>query len=151
MSSEMGIVVAVGAVIIDEKGRVLLGRHKLERRGFWTGKWICPGGKLKKGETIKEGILREVMEETHLEIELCDPLPPFERIVRDETGKGVILHVIYIDYTAHPLNGELMADSDLGEVIWASSAKLKSIWDELHEDTQILLSNAGLCNWTVDT
>ena len=42
----MGIVVAVGAVILDNEGRVLLGRHKPERRGFWAGKWICPGGKL---------------------------------------------------------------------------------------------------------
>jgi len=150
MRKEMGIVVAVGAVIIDEDSRVLLGRHKPERRGFWAGKWICPGGKLENGETIKEGILREVMEETHLKIELCYPLPAFERIVMDETGKDVILHVIYIDYTAYPLDGELRADSDLGEVSWASSETLKSIWDELHEDTQILLSNAGLCNWTVD-
>ncbi|HDM36938.1 MAG TPA: NUDIX domain-containing protein [Candidatus Syntrophoarchaeum butanivorans] len=141
----MGIVVAVGAVILDNEGRVLLGRHKPERRGFWAGKWICPGGKLMEGETIKDGILREVMEETHLSIELCDPLPPFERIVWDEGS--VVLHVIYIDYTARVVGGELEPDSDLGEAIWVSCDELRSIWYELHEDTRILLTNARLCDW----
>jgi 8-oxo-dGTP diphosphatase len=143
----IGIVVAVGAVILDNDDRVLLGRHKPERKGFWAGKWICPGGKLKEGEKIDEGIHREVFEETHLKIELMRALPPFERIVMDETGEGVTLHVIYIDYTAMLVGGELRADSDLGEVIWVSCDELKGIWDELHEDTRILLTNARLCDW----
>ncbi len=76
--AEQAIMIGVGAVIEDEAGRILLVKHVPERGGFWQGKWICPGGELGLGETIEEGIKREVMEETQLEIDLVTPLHPFE-------------------------------------------------------------------------
>ena len=89
-----GIMVAVGAVIEDKKGRILLVKHVPGRGGFWQGKWICPGGALEPGETIEEGIKREVMEETQLEIDLVKPLPPFDTVVKSN-GK-VSLQVVYV-------------------------------------------------------
>ena len=38
----------------------MLVKHVKEHGGFWQGKWICPGGELEYGETIAEGIKREV-------------------------------------------------------------------------------------------
>ena len=142
--AEKPIVAAVGAVIEDETGRILLVRHKPERGGFWQGKWICPGGKLELGETIKEGIKREVREETRLEIELVKPLHPFDRIVR--SGDGVSLHVIYIDYLAKLVGGELKAGSDVGEAIWVEKKQIPLMWEELHEDTKKLLQIAGVAS-----
>jgi ADP-ribose pyrophosphatase YjhB (NUDIX family) len=137
---EQQITVAVGAVIENEVGEILLVKHVPERGGFWQGKWICPGGGLELGETIKEGILREVKEETKLEIELTTPLIPFQRIVKQ--NHETVLHVIYIDYRAKLLGGELQPGSDVGEAIWVSQGELSRIWHELHEDTQILLQIA---------
>ena len=131
------IVVAVGAVIENEWGEVLLVKHRPERGGFWQGKWICPGGQLELGEDITEGIRREVKEETNLEITLTTPLVPFERIVKENSQTE--LHVIYIDYLAKLVGGELKPDDDVAEAIWVSKGKLTEIWDELHEDTQKLL------------
>ena len=132
--------IGVGAVIEDEAGRILLVKHVPERGGFWQGKWICPGGMLELGETIEEGIKREVKEETQLEIDLLAPLPPFDRIVRehDET----LLHVIYIDYLARATGGELKPGSDIGEAIWVEREHLPEIWEELHDDTKKLLQRA---------
>ena len=107
---EQPIMIGVGAVIEDDAGRVLLVKHRPERGGFWQGKWICPGGELEPGETIEEGIKREVREETRLEIELVAPLHPFDRIVR--SNDGVSLHVIYIDYLARVSGGELKTGRD---------------------------------------
>ena len=135
-----GIVVAVGAVIRDEDGRVLLVKHVPERGGFWQGKWICPGGKLALGKTVREGVLREVKEETGLDIRLVGPVTPFERVVRD-TG-GVKLHVVYIDYLARKVGGTLLPASDVGEAFWADTRALRARWSELHEDTQQLLTLA---------
>ena len=142
MSLEERILVAVGAVIHDDAGRILLVKHKKERGGYWQGKWICPGGELELGETIAQGIKREVLEETNLEIELTRPLLPFERIVRanDKTS----LHVIYIDYLARLLGGELRVNSDVGEALWVEKVNIVNIWHELHEDTQKLLKIAGI-------
>jgi len=136
------IIVAVGAVIEDDEDRVLLVKHKKERGGYWQGKWICPGGALEPGERIVDGIRREVREETNLEIELVAPLTPFERIVTSDAE--TTLHVIYIDYTAKLAGGILRVDSDVGQAIWVEKAKISDVWEQLHEDTQRLLENAGI-------
>jgi len=132
--------VAVGALIMDG-GKILLGKHIPERKGFWQGKWICPGGRLELGETIKEGVLREVMEETGLEVELVEFLLAFDRIF--EEG-GVKNHVVYIDYLAKVKGGSLKAASDLGIARWFQRAELDKVLDEVHEDTKVLLERAGL-------
>ncbi len=134
------IMVAVGAVIVNEAGRVLLVKHVPERNGFWQGKWICPGGKLELGESMEQGVAREIMEETNLQIHLITPLTPFERIVKSD-GKTT-LHVIYIEFLAQLLSGEFRPGSDVGEGIWVSREDLPKIWDELHQDTQKLLNLA---------
>ena len=134
------IIVAVGAIIEDNKGRILLVKHVPARGGFWQGKWICPGGKLEEGETIEEGIKREIKEETSLDIELTRPLVPFERVVKQDNK--VILHVIYIDYMARLVAGELRPGSDVGEGRWVERKSLSQL--ELHEDTKRLLKIAGI-------
>jgi len=134
--------VAVGAVVEDDEGRILLVKHEPERGGFWQGKWICPGGKLELGETIGDGIKREVKEETGLEIELIKPLPAFDRIVK--SADGIDLHVVYIDYIAKLAGGELKADSDVGEALWIEKDELGHVWDDMHEDTQRLFKLAGM-------
>jgi len=136
------IVIAVGAVIQDDTGKILLVKHKKERGGYWQGKWICPGGKLELGEKIKQGIKREVKEETDLEIELLTPLIPFDRVVK--TNGETRLHVIYIDYIARLVGGKLKAGSDIGEAWWVQKEDIPKIWQELHEDTQRLLEIAGI-------
>lgn len=136
------IMVAVGAVIEDGEGRVLLVRHVPEREGYWKGKWICPGGRLELGESIRDGIEREVMEETNLSIELTTPLVPFERIV---TSDGeTTLHVIYVDFLAKLVGGELRPETDVGEAMWVRREDIPGIWSELHEDTQRLMAIAGV-------
>lgn len=132
------IIVAVGAVIENEEGRFLLVKHIPQRGGFWQGKYICPGGRLEFGERIEEGIKREVREETGLEIELIKPLPPFERIVEGE------MHIIYIDYLAKVKGGRLRLGSDVGQAIWVKIEEISQIWEEIHEDTKILLEKAGV-------
>jgi 8-oxo-dGTP diphosphatase len=60
----------VGSMCIvrrEDDGRILLVQHE------YRGKWGLPGGLLKRGETIEDCALREVREETGLEIELVGP------------------------------------------------------------------------------
>ena len=140
--AECPVMIGVGAVIEDEDGRILLVKHVPERGGFWQGKWICPGGALELGETIEEGIKREVMEETQLEIELVTPLHPFDRIVR--SNNEVSMHVIYIDYLSRVTGGRLKAGDDVGEAVWVERERIPQIWEELHDDTRRLLRIAGV-------
>jgi 8-oxo-dGTP diphosphatase len=134
------IIIAVGAVVLDAADQVLLVKHVPERKSFWQGKWICPGGRLRVGEGIEAGILREVWEETHLDIRLSRPLVPFERIIHGEDG--VRLHVIYIDYLAEKIGGALQPADDVGEAIWIPRRQLPALGEALHEDTRRLLEIA---------
>ena len=126
--------------MIRDNGRILLVKHVPEKGGFWQGKWICPGGKLEYGETIEQGIMREVKEETGLEIRLTTPLVPFDRVVGQ--GKEAELHVVYIDYLAELVEGEVKPADDVGEATWVGKEDIPEIWDELHDDTKRLLEIA---------
>ncbi|MFC1914989.1 NUDIX hydrolase [Chloroflexota bacterium] len=134
--------IGVGAIIEDAAGRILLAKHIPEREGFWQGKWICPGGKLELGETIENGIKREVREETQLEVDLIKALPAFDTIVR--SNGDIALHVIYIDYLARVSGGSLKAGDDIGEAVWVEKTRLAEIWPELHDDTKRLFRIAGI-------
>jgi 8-oxo-dGTP diphosphatase len=57
--------VAIGVIVLSEEGLVLLGKRKGE---LGTGMYSLPGGKVDYGETPIAAALREVREETHLEL-----------------------------------------------------------------------------------
>jgi 8-oxo-dGTP diphosphatase len=57
--------VTAGAVVLDERGRVLLLKHVFRRGSGWG----IPGGFMEKGEQPEETIRRELREEAGLEIE----------------------------------------------------------------------------------
>lgn len=137
------IVVAVGAVVLDKEDRVLLVKHvEAKRGGFWFGKWICPGGKLETGEAIVDGVLREIKEETNLDVKTSGRAVVFDRIVKEHSKTK--MHIIYIDFVAKVVGGELKASSDVGVARWFSREELQERWGELHEDTQRLLREAGI-------
>jgi 8-oxo-dGTP diphosphatase len=77
--------VCVGAVLIDQDQILLIRRG----HGPAAGEWSVPGGRVEPGETLAEAVVREVAEETGLEV-VCDSLLGWaERIGQD--GHFVIL------------------------------------------------------------
>ena len=64
------IKIGVGVIIFDEKGRVLLGHRVGKDTGgiYEPGSWCLPGGKQEYNETVEECAIREVKEETNLDI-----------------------------------------------------------------------------------
>ena len=57
-------IVSAGAIVLNERGEVLLIRD--DRRGSWT----FPGGIIEEGEGVLDGVKREVLEETGIEVEV---------------------------------------------------------------------------------
>lgn len=133
----------VGAVILDDQDRVLLVKHVPEKSGFWAEKYICPGGRLEPGESLEDGLRREIWEETSLEIDIVQWVRPMERVIRD--AQGILIdHVLYLDVIAKVKQGTFQPASDVGSGAWFTKKELQVIVNEIHEDTQELLREAGL-------
>jgi mutator protein MutT len=101
-------VVGVGAVIVTGDGEVVLVRRAREPL---AGAWSLPGGAVETGETLAAALVREVREETALEIEVGPLVEVLDRIFADETGR-IRHHYVLIDYLCRVRGGELRAGSD---------------------------------------
>jgi len=86
----------------------------LIKRGHEPGKglWSVPGGRIEPGETDEEAVVREVREETGLNVE-CGPL--LGAIERPGLA-GTTLQIR--DYQAVVTGGELAAGDDAADVSW---------------------------------
>ena len=117
-------IVGVGAVII-EQNRVLLvqrGREPLK------GKWSLPGGMLELGESLAEGVVREVQEETGLVVEVIELVELLDRVHRESgpDGERVRYHYVIADYLCRVVGGTLQASSDADGVRWIERAEWNS-------------------------
>ena len=115
-------IVGVGAVIFRE-GRVLL-----VKRGTapMQGEWSLPGGALETGETLVEGVRREVLEETGLLVDPVTMIEVFDRIARDEVGR-VQYHYVLVDYRCRIIGGLAACASDAIDLRWAALDELGAI------------------------
>jgi 8-oxo-dGTP diphosphatase len=110
----------VGAVIKDEAGRMLL-----VQRGHEPGKglWSVPGGRIEAGETDQHAVVREVREETGLEV-TCGPL--LGAVERPGLA-GAIVDIR--DYLAVVTSGQLAAGDDAADARWVTPAQAVALDD----------------------
>jgi ADP-ribose pyrophosphatase YjhB (NUDIX family) len=118
--------VGVGGVIIDD-GRALLIRRGSEPL---LGEWSIPGGMLELGETLEEGVARELLEETGIIVRVLELIEVFDRIYVESTAgasepkKGPRFHYVIVDYLCERLGGQAMAGSDVTDLAFASEEEL---------------------------
>jgi ADP-ribose pyrophosphatase YjhB (NUDIX family) len=80
---------------------------------------------LETGETLEQGVVREVREETGLEVKPVKVLEIFERIIRDASGAAEY-HYVLIDYICRITGGELSAADDASRAAWVPHRLLSS-------------------------
>jgi 8-oxo-dGTP diphosphatase len=112
--------VGVGAVVVQD-ARVLLVRRGTEPL---KGHWTLPGGLLEVGEALVAGVIREVREETGLDVEPVELIELLDRIHRD--GDRVRYHYVIADYLCRVTGGELHAASDADAVRWVERCEWSS-------------------------
>ena len=107
MSVDKRPVVGVGAVVIDD-GRILL-----IQRGRDPGKglWAVPGGKVRRGESLRDAAAREVKEETGLAVTVGEAIWVGEHIDDEH-------HLVLIDFLAEVAGGTLAAADDAMDARW---------------------------------
>jgi 8-oxo-dGTP diphosphatase len=110
--------VAVGAVCVHDDALLLIRRG----RGPAAGEWSVPGGRVQRGETLHEAVVRELAEETGLEVVVDRFLGWVERI--DDAYHYVILDfaVTALDPARAPVAGD-----DASEAAWVPRPQVSDL------------------------
>ena len=106
-------VVGVGAIIL-KRDQILLEKRK---NSPGKGRWTIPGGLVNLGETAEQAVIREVKEETGLEV--YDPRLVDVVNYISLGKKGVVrYHYVIIDYIVTSKGGKAKAASDADDLRW---------------------------------
>jgi len=102
-------VLAVGAVAVVDDRLLLIRRG----HGPAAGEWSVPGGRVEAGEPVEAAVVREVAEETGLQVVVDELLGWVERF---EDGA----HYVILDFRVTVLDPEmpLRAGDDAAEATW---------------------------------
>jgi len=106
--------VAVGGIVVDGERVLLIQRGHAPNAGLWS----IPGGRVEWGETLHDAVVREVREETGLEVEVGPLVELLERMDDEPT-----YHFVIIDFLAYAIGGTLQAGDDASDVRWVTAAE----------------------------
>ena len=144
MTHPESITIGVAGVIWNQAGQVLLIRRTKPPR---NGQWSLPGGRLERGETLIEGLTREIREETQLEVEVLG-LAGMAEIVDDTPLGGTGGHYVLIDYGVRALSGTAQAGSDAADATWFAYADLAAL--ELWDETRRIIAESARLHMGMD-
>jgi ADP-ribose pyrophosphatase YjhB (NUDIX family) len=113
---------AVSAAIF-RAGRVLIVRRA---RAPAHGLYTLPGGGVELGETLEEAVIREVREETSLDVEPVALAGYRQAIARDDAGR-IERHFVILPFAARWIGGEILLNEELGEAHWLEPSALSGL------------------------
>ena len=105
-------ILASSAIITNRDGKVLLVKRKnYPSKGYWA----LPGGRVEYGESVTETVIREIKEETGLDIKVKRFLFPCSVLKRKASTEPPEYHYVILVFEAEILKGTLTAMSDAEE------------------------------------
>ncbi|HEX7963519.1 MAG TPA: NUDIX hydrolase [Candidatus Saccharimonadales bacterium] len=141
----------VVGLIVSSDGKILLGKKNPRAGGVYPDAWHLPGGGIEPGESHHDALVREVKEETGINIigiqaDFIDGAGYGESTKTDKaTGEQVLCRMTFYTYRIHlpypAANIRVRLESDLVEAVWASVPELANYW--LTPPSMILFSKLG--------
>lgn len=119
--------IGLGAVVWHQGRVLMIRRGRPPRQGLWS----LPGGAQQLGETVAEGICREIREEAGIEIRLLGLVDVVDSVQHDAAGR-VLYHYTIVDYAACWAAGDLRAGDDAADAAWFALEQLEALdlWPE---------------------
>ena len=112
----------VGGIIFRDESVLLIKRGREPA----LGQWSIPGGVVDLGETLQKAVVREILEETHIEAEPLALVKVLDRIFRDKEGR-VTYHYVLVDFLCRHIRGEVLPGSDALDARYVPLVELASL------------------------
>lgn len=130
---------------VNKDGKWLM-LHRHPNKKIMPGVWMAPGGKIERNEGLFECARREIYEETGIKIKNLRIRATGNAYLKDLDSE-MFFHFITADWA----DGELIAETDVGELVWLSSEeifRLDNLLAELHEVLPFILNeNRGIISY----
>ncbi len=117
MNREYGLTMR-GVIKNDADEILILKRHPKSKTDPDT--WELPGGKVEPGEFFTDALVREIKEETNLDVKVGDFC---EAIQNDYMHKRTVQIMMYLN----DVEGEIKISDEHTDWMWASIAKIKTL------------------------
>lgn len=106
-------IVAVMGIVPDEKGNILLVKTK-------DGGWVPPGGQVEVGETLTEALIREIKEESGIDVTVSHLIGVYSNTGIHKWYDGVtdVPTKVMLDFVCKPIGGELAISEETTQSEW---------------------------------
>jgi ADP-ribose pyrophosphatase YjhB (NUDIX family) len=128
------IAVAVSAFVQDDAGRLLTIRRTD------NDLYSIPGGQLELGETLSQAVVRELKEETGIDVEVTGLIGVYsnpQHVIAYDDGE--VRQEFSICFRAKPVGGQLRTSSESKEVLWVERDELERL--NIHPSTRLRIEH----------
>ncbi len=107
-------IVAAGGFVTNEKDEILLVKTRRD------GHWVFPGGQIEVGENLIDGVIREVKEESGMDVTVSHLVGVFSNTATYEGHSGVkiVPTKVMFDFVCEPVGGEFNTSDETSDVRW---------------------------------
>ena len=124
------------AVLVEKDGKFLLGKRNKKN---YKDKWVIPGGGVEWGETIEQAAIREIKEETNLDVEIIK-LIGYKELMNIPAD----YHTLVFFHLAKPKHTNIKVSDDLSDARFFSIDEIKKL--DIAESAVWVLKKEGFLN-----
>jgi 8-oxo-dGTP diphosphatase len=112
-------IVAVGGIVKNEQGEILLVKTR-------NGGWVFPGGQVEVGENLEDALIREIKEESGIDIYVSNLIGVYSNTGIHKWYDGItdVPTKLMLDFICKPLRGELTISDETSECKWVEKEKV---------------------------
>ena len=122
-------------VFLHKDGKLLIGKRALTK-SFLPGKWELPGGHVEFGETVKECLERELIEEFNIEIILGEPYAEFTYLMNED--RDHVIEVLYFAQMKNPDQVIPLNRVDHEEHAWITEEEVDKYYDKDDDEGNVI-------------
>ena len=113
-------IVAAGGFVENTQGEILLVKI---RRG---GHWVFPDGQVEVGENLIDGVIREVKEESGIDVIVSHLVGIYSNTATYEgySGVKIVPTKVMFDFVCEPVGGELITSDETSDSRWVSKEEV---------------------------